>query len=179
MDELVHHCLRELAFDGDLGESSSNPPACTSSPPHFLTLSIGCNVSRLTDFIAGFYTSQDGHSQLVDDALCAFVWSVIIQQPSVRVGTLPSGLVSEVHIAPQTSAKRKAAAKGEEVAEGVSPSLDLVEDARHRHLKDLKREYGDSLRIAVDPETSFAAITGSHIRVCVHAEYSTESLTCL
>jgi hypothetical protein len=21
MDELVHHCLRELAFDGDLGES--------------------------------------------------------------------------------------------------------------------------------------------------------------
>lgn len=76
------------------------------------------------------------------------------------------------------SAKRKAAAKGEEVTEVVPPSLELVEGARHRHLEDLKREYGDNLRIAVDPETSFAAITGSHIRVCVHAERSNARLTC-
>ncbi|KAF8559362.1 hypothetical protein OG21DRAFT_1594769 [Imleria badia] len=142
MDELVHHCLRELSFDGDLG----------------------CNVSRLRDFIAGFYSSQDVHSQRVDDTICAFVWSLVVQQPSVRVGTLPPGSISEVYIAPQTSAKRKAVAKGEELTEGVPPSLVLVEDARHRHLEDLRREYGDDLRIAVDPETSFAAITGSHIR---------------
>lgn len=24
MDELIHHCLKELAFDGDLGESKGN-----------------------------------------------------------------------------------------------------------------------------------------------------------
>lgn len=125
----------------------------------------GCNVSRLRDFIVGFYSAQDDNSQLVDDAFCAFVWSIVVQQPSVRVGTLPPGLLSEVYIAPQTSARRKAAAKGEEFTDGAPPSLELVDDARHRHLEDLKREYGDNLRIAVDPETSFAAITGSHIRV--------------
>jgi hypothetical protein len=27
MDELVHHCLRELAFDGDLGESRLRDPS--------------------------------------------------------------------------------------------------------------------------------------------------------
>ncbi|KAG1841331.1 hypothetical protein DFJ58DRAFT_845058 [Suillus subalutaceus] len=116
MDELVHHCLRELSFDGDLG----------------------CNVSRLRDFIVGFYSHDATHPQVVDDAFCAFVWSIVVQQPTVRVGTVPVGVSSEVYIAPQTSAKRKAAAKGE--------------------------EYGEDLRIAVDPETSFAAITGSHIR---------------
>lgn len=194
MDELVHHCLRELSFDGDLGEcrrlsrlgrSSSNPPCYLHSATfsHILSRvltspsSLGCNVSRLRDFIVGFYTSQHDHSQLVDDAFCAFVWSVVVQQPSVRVGTLPPGLISEVYIAPQMSAKRKAAAKGEEVIEGVPPSLQLVEDARQRHLEDLTREYGDNLRIAVDPETSFAAITGSHIRVRAHAEHSQLRLT--
>lgn len=95
-----------------------------------------------------------------------------MQQPSVRVGTLPPGSISEVYIAPQTSAKRKAAANGEEVTEGVPLSLEVVRDARHRHLENLKREYGDGLRIAVDPETSFAAITGSHIRVRAHAEHN-------
>ncbi|KAF9243844.1 hypothetical protein BU15DRAFT_86274 [Melanogaster broomeanus] len=142
MDELIHHCLRELSFDGDLG----------------------CNVSRLRDFIAGFYGTQDGHQQVVDDAFCAFVWSVVVHQPSVRVGTVPPGVTSEVYIAPQASAKRKAAAKGNEFAEEAHPSLLFVEDAHKRSLEDLKRQYGDDLRIAVDPETSFAAITGSHIR---------------
>ncbi|KIJ68695.1 hypothetical protein HYDPIDRAFT_81586 [Hydnomerulius pinastri MD-312] len=142
MDELVHHCLRELSFDGDLG----------------------CNVSRLRDFIVGFYTTHDGHPQVVDDAFCAFVWSVVVQQPSVRVGVVPPGVTSEVYVAPQTSAKRKAAAKGEEVVEEAPPTLQLVEDAHGKTLENLKHQYGDDLRIAVDPETSFAAITGSHIR---------------
>lgn len=185
MDELVHHCLRELSFDGDLGEfcllgtSCSNPPSYTSfSHIYSYIYRLGCNVSRLREFIAGFYASQHDYSQLVDDPFCAFVWSIVVQQPSVRVGTLPPGLISEVYIAPQTSAKRKAAAKGEELVEGVPPSLVLVEDARHRHLQDLKGEYGDNLRIAVDPETSFTAITGSHIKVRVHAKYINVRLIC-
>ncbi|KAG2045206.1 hypothetical protein BDR03DRAFT_989022 [Suillus americanus] len=142
MDELVHHCLRELSFDGDLG----------------------CNVSRLRDFIVGFYSHDATHPQVVDDAFCAFVWSIVVQQPTVRVGTVPVGVSSEVYIAPQTSAKRKAAAKGEVLVEEAPPSLTLVENARDRSLEDLKAEYGEDLRIAVDPETSFAAITGSHFR---------------
>ncbi|KAI0768599.1 hypothetical protein BD413DRAFT_563329 [Trametes elegans] len=149
MDELVRHCLRELSFDGDLG----------------------CDVSRLRDFIVDFYahptaSAGAGVGQNVDDAFCAFVWSVIVQQPGVRVGTVPEGASTEVFIAPQASAIRKAKAKGGEPAEEPAPvaALDVVEDATIRPLEDLKKQYGDRLRIAADPETIFVALTGSHIR---------------
>ncbi|KAF5377206.1 hypothetical protein D9615_006321 [Tricholomella constricta] len=141
MDELLHHCLRELSFDGD----------------------IGCNVSRLRDFVVDFYT-HNGTPQNPDDAFCAFVWSLVVQQPIVQVGTVPPGVTSEVWIAPQTSAKRKAKAKGEEHVETTPVHLDIVPDARHRTLDDLRKQYGDTLRIAVDSDAIYAAITGSHIR---------------
>ncbi|KAJ8462329.1 hypothetical protein ONZ51_g10973 [Trametes cubensis] len=156
MDELIRHCLRELSFDGDLG----------------------CDVSRLRDFIVDFYAhastsgasggSGNAHTrtQTVDDAFCAYVWSVIVQQHGVRVGTVPEGVSAEVYIAPQASAIRKAKAKGEEPAEESAPTtgLDIIQDATIRPLHDLQNEYGDRLRIAADPETTFAALTGSHIR---------------
>ncbi|RDX56211.1 hypothetical protein OH76DRAFT_605431 [Lentinus brumalis] len=147
MDELVRHCLRELSFDGDLG----------------------CDVSRLRDFIVEFYShpsSSQSHGQTVDDAFCAFVWSVIVQQPGVRVGTIPAGGSTEVYIAPQASAVRKAKAKGEEAVDDPAPAtgLDIIDDAAVRPLHDLREQYGDRLRMAVDPETTFAALTGSHIR---------------
>ncbi|KAG6891070.1 hypothetical protein C0995_014159 [Termitomyces sp. Mi166 len=141
MDELLHHCLRELSFDGDLG----------------------CSVSRLRDFIVDFYT-HNGTPQNPDDAFCAFVWSLVAQQPTVRIGTVPPGVASEVWIAPQVSAKRKAKAKGEEHVETTPTQLDIVHGARDRFLDDLQKEYGDDLRIAVDPDAIYAAITGSHIR---------------
>lgn len=83
----------------------------------------------------------------------------------MRVGTIPPGGATEVFIAPQTSAKRKAAAKGEALLAEEAPVLDVVPNATARSLEDLKVEYGDNVRIAVDPATSFAAITGSHLRV--------------
>ncbi|KAG5352707.1 hypothetical protein C0989_000859 [Termitomyces sp. Mn162] len=141
MDELLHHCLRELSFDGDLG----------------------CNVSRLRDFIVDFY-AHSGTPQNTDDAFCAFVWSLVAQQPTVRIGTVPPGVTSEVWIAPQISAKRKAKAKGEEHVETTPTQLDIVPGARERSLDDLQKEYGDKLRIAVDPDAIYAAVTGSHIR---------------
>ncbi|KAF7340022.1 B-block-TFIIIC domain-containing protein [Mycena venus] len=143
MDNLLHHCLRELSFSGDLG----------------------CNVSCLRDFIVDFYSHSTSKSvQNADDAFCAFVWSLVVQQPSVIVGTLPEGVTSEVWIAPQNSAKRKAKAKGEETVEVAPPRLDIVPDAKNRSLEDLKTQYGDKLRIATDPDTTYAAITGTHIR---------------
>ncbi|KAI0651544.1 hypothetical protein C8Q79DRAFT_933943 [Trametes meyenii] len=146
MDELVRHCLRELSFDGDLG----------------------CDASRLRDFVVDFY-AQPGPSgvqgQNVDDGFCAFVWSVIVQQPGVRVGTVPSGSSTEVYVAPQASVIKKAKAKGEETGEpAAATALDIIQDATIRSLDDLRNEYGDRLRVAVDPETTFAALTGSHIR---------------
>ncbi|PCH33343.1 hypothetical protein WOLCODRAFT_159996 [Wolfiporia cocos MD-104 SS10] len=142
MDELVHHCMRELSFDGDLG----------------------CSVTRLREFVEGFY-AHHGAPQKVDDAYCAFVWAIIVQQPAVRVGTVPPNAANEVYIAPQASARRKAKEKGEDVAETLpSTAFEIIPDAELRPLEELWREYGDSLRIAIDPETTFTAITGSHIR---------------
>ncbi|KAF9455017.1 hypothetical protein P691DRAFT_691292 [Macrolepiota fuliginosa MF-IS2] len=143
MDDLVHYCLRELSFDGDLGS----------------------NISRLKDFIVDFYTHPEtSHVQNSDDAFCAFVWSIVVQQPTVRVGTIPEDIKSEVWIAPQTSKKKKAKEKGEEHEETKPPELHLIPDAITRSLESLVEEFGDRLRIAVEPNAIYAAITGSHIR---------------
>jgi hypothetical protein len=50
-------------------------------------------------------------------------------------------------------------------ADGVM-SLNILEDARYEPLGLLLARHGDDLHIAVDSETSFVAVTGSHIRVC-------------
>ncbi|KAF8898469.1 hypothetical protein BD779DRAFT_11912 [Infundibulicybe gibba] len=141
MDELLHYCLQELSFDGDLG----------------------CNVSRLRDFIADFYSTSH-HPQNLDDSFCAFVWSLVVQEPTVHVGVVPPGVTSEVYIAPQISARRKAVAQGAEPIENAPAQLDIVPGANNKTLEELKRRYGDELRIAVDPDAVYAAITGSHIR---------------
>jgi hypothetical protein len=126
---------------------------------------VGCDVSRLGAFVTGFYTQNPLRSQKVDEAFHAFFWSVLVQQPTVRIGTLPPGAATEVYVAPQVGVKRKAKTRGEELVEEVASALDIIPDAQNRSLDSLKREYGDALRVAVDPNTSFAAITGSHIRV--------------
>ncbi|CAL1696293.1 unnamed protein product [Somion occarium] len=141
MDELIHHCIHELSFDGDLG----------------------CNVSRLRDFILDFYARSE-QAQVVDDALCAFVWSVVVQQPNVRVGIVPPDVDWEVYIAPQPSTKRKGKGQTEGEEDGQPVSLQVIPDAAIKPLEELVRQYGNTLRIAVDPETSFVAISGSHAR---------------
>ncbi|KAI0308044.1 hypothetical protein B0F90DRAFT_1664967 [Multifurca ochricompacta] len=129
MDELVHHCLRELAFDGDFG----------------------CHPSRLRDFVASYHLDSQ---QVVDDAYFAFVghWSF----------ANPHGATTEVFIAPQQGQKRKPKEKVDDMLSVTS--LTLLPDAKFSTLDDLQLQYGDALRVAVDAETSFAAITGSHIR---------------
>jgi oxalate---CoA ligase len=128
-------------------------------------------VNRLQDFITEFY-AHNGAPQTVDAAYCAFVWSIVVQHPEIRVGIAPEG-APEVYIAPQysktasTSKSKKKKKKGQEEEEegSTAEKLVVIEDAAVRPLDDLKQEYGDKLRIAVDPERSLVAITGSHIRV--------------
>lgn len=148
-------------------------------------LFVGCDVSRLKDFIVGFYdhncrtvtagqlkTSNEVISsfppkQNLDDSFYAYVWSLVIQQPDILVGLVPPGPTSEVYIAPRTSAKRKAKAKGEEHVEVEAPKLTLIpEEERRLSMVELKGKYGDRLRIALAPDAVFRAVTGSHIRVC-------------
>ena len=87
----------------------------------------------------------------------------------MHVGTVPDGATTEVYIAPQQSQKRKS--KGKEKDQGqrgdTLSSLALLPDAELRTLEDLQLQYGEALRVAVDAETSSAAIIGSHIRVCL------------
>jgi oxalate---CoA ligase len=85
----------------------------------------------------------------------------------VRVGTVPDGATTEVYIAPQQSQKRKSKGKekDQDQRNDTLSSLALLDDARSRTLEDLQLQHGEALRVAVDAETSFAAIIGSHIRV--------------
>ncbi|THH29725.1 hypothetical protein EUX98_g4460 [Antrodiella citrinella] len=141
MDEVIHHCLRELAFDGDLG----------------------CAVSRLRDFVSDFYTSHpSSQTQTLDDAFYAFCWSVIVQQPGVRVGKLPVHTEADVSVAPDEVTRRKRGVK-QGLMESVE-SLELIPDASLRSLDDLVVEHGDQLRIAVEPDKVSMALIGSHIR---------------
>ncbi len=109
-----------------------------------------------------------GYTQNIDHNFNTFVWSLVVQQPTIRVGTIPDGLTTEVFVAPQPSAIKKAKAQGKgktEVTEEGRPHLELIADAATRTFDDLQSEFGEALRIAVDPEEIFAAITGSHVKV--------------
>jgi oxalate---CoA ligase len=187
MDGLVQHCLREISFDGDLGECRSiaqgpyvrvPPPAnlnvlfCTN--PHCL----GCDISRLQNFIQGYHALKN-RPQTIDTSYCSFVWTLVIQQENIRVGFVPEGS-SPVYIAPQPSQMRKNKKRkressiveeeddqGPEQAEVAQASLQPIDcrEVAERSLEELAEKHGEALRIAVDHDTSFAAITGSHIRV--------------
>lgn len=152
----------------------------------------GCDVSRLRQFVHGFYASRrSAGTQNVDDAFHTFVWRLLVHQPSVHVGLVGEGGAREVYIAPQIS-KRKAVAKPKKknrkpepapfpaldgqdeqsmvtndvlMTDLVSGRLQPIPEAASSPLESLVRNYGDSLRVAVDPGTCFRAITGTHIRV--------------
>lgn len=111
------------------------------------------------------------HAQNPDDAFCAFVWSLVVQQPTVMVGLVEPGTTSEVWIAPQISAKRKAMARGEGHIESLPPKLQPIPEPKTTSLDVLRQAYGDRLRLAVEPDAIFAAITGSHIRVSLEVQF--------
>lgn len=94
---------------------------------------------------------------------------MIVQQPGVRVGTIPPGTSTEVFIAPQPSTKASGKSNGDVQTQEplILSTLTIIPDAALRSMDDLKAEYGETLRIAADPETIFVAITGSPIRVCI------------
>jgi transcription factor C subunit 3 len=81
---------------------------------------------------------------------------------------VPDGATTEVYIAPQQSQKKRKPEKdesGDASASSSVASLTLLPDVRSKTLDNLQLQYGETLRVAVNAETSFAAIIGSHIRV--------------
>lgn len=87
----------------------------------------------------------------------------------MRVGTVPDGATTEVYIAPQHSQKKRKPKEKDESGDASASlsvaSLTLLPDVRSKTLDNLQLQYGETLRVAVNAETSFAAIIGSHIRV--------------
>lgn len=139
---------------------------------------LGCDISRLENFIQEYHALKN-HPQTIDTSYRSFVWTLIIQQENIRVGFVPEGS-SPVYIAPQPSQTRKnkkrkregSVVEGEEdqnpePADAAQASLQPIDyrEVAERSLEELAEKYGEALRIAVDHDTSFAAITGSHIRV--------------
>ena len=115
---------------------------------------------RLRVFVAGFYNSGSQPAQQnLDDSFQNFVWSTLSRLPSVKVGLVPLGQHVDVYIPP--SARKKEDGQEEEHA-----GLEEIPDASKVGLARLVEEHGDRLRIAVDSERCFVAITGSHVRVC-------------
>ncbi|KAG8858551.1 hypothetical protein FRB96_005223 [Tulasnella sp. 330] len=133
--------------------------------------SLGCDVLRLDHFIDDYYKDSGSGSvfqQQTDYAFKSFVWSLIIQEPTVTVGLVPEGS-APVCIAPQPSAVRKSKANAASSAtlSITSPAALQALDPREVAdvgLEDLVAKHGNTLRIAVDHETCFVAITGSHVR---------------
>ncbi|VDB93398.1 unnamed protein product [Peniophora sp. CBMAI 1063] len=144
MDELVAHCLREIAFDGDLG----------------------CDIPRLRTFASSFF-EQRNQPQNIDASYFAFLWTVLVSQPSVRVGTVPlEAIGTEVWVAPQPKKKKDRTTTPVDVEDKDKDEVKLKVVDKTKQLRELEEMYGDGggLRVAVDPETIFVALTGSHIR---------------
>lgn len=124
-------------------------------------------MGRLRQFIDGFYQSQCPLViQNVDDLFCAFVWGLLAEQPTITVGLMPQGNSAEVYIAPQPSKQKIQKKSADDNPDSpCSNRLDPLPDAATRNYASLIDEYGSNLRVAVDPESCFRAITGGHIRV--------------
>jgi hypothetical protein len=76
------------------------------------------------------------------------------------------GSIAEIAVAPQPIKNKGKQREGtNQTAEPAG--LVLISDGKTRPLHDLIEKHGDSLRIATDAETTFAAITGSHNRVVI------------
>lgn len=93
------------------------------------------------------------------------MWSVLVQHPTVTVGTAPNQAQSAL-FPPQPRKKGRKSKDDQEAPQVESVAkLGVIEDARTRSLDDVVNDFGDAVRIAVDPETCFVFITGSHARV--------------
>ena len=123
---------------------------------------LGCSVHRLRDFILEYYKNT---SQNIDDVYQAFVWSLLVEQHSIRVGVLPPGQHAEVYIPPQPRSTKRKGTTSETVEEDTLNGLQPVDDVKTNSFENLVRDFGDRLRIAVNQETICTTITGSHIRV--------------
>ena len=131
---------------------------------HLNLLSLGCNIPRLREYIDGFYASHASLRQYLDDSYYTFVWSLLVQHTSIRIGLSPEEQSSSVYFPPLPRAKKPGNSSGPDGKTGLL-GLEPDSDATIHSLQELVDRYGERLRVAVDSATCFEAVTGHHTRV--------------
>lgn len=119
--------------------------------------------------MANFWKGRSGSApQTIDSQYLNLVWSLLVLQPDVIVGTVPDGAI-DVFIAPNRQASKAGASKVPELEgeDGLSSQLMPIEKSELENLTqaELITKYGNKLRIAVNPELALSTISGFHIRV--------------
>lgn len=109
------------------------------------------------------------------------MWSQLTQLPNIQVGSLEDapelGSAEPEEEAPQPKGKRKnkTAAKASKLGDGRKPGKskvflpaqepDEAGSSNWKSMDALVARYGNKLRLAVDKETAWVSLTGSHARV--------------
>lgn len=120
----------------------------------------------MKQIIKRFYESHSSIEQTLDDSYCTFLWSIILQQPSVKIGILPDGPITFISI-PLQARKKTQGADDTEVRPTIASNLEDVPDESFSDINGLIVRYGERLRVAVTPEAIFVVLTGSHAKVDV------------
>ncbi|KAI5477638.1 B-block binding subunit of TFIIIC family protein [Pseudohyphozyma bogoriensis] len=164
IDSLIQFVLEEIAMDGEQGT----------------------DVSSLASFVELYYSqpSTSHQVQVLDEQFISFVWDTLVQLEEVRVAVLSANeddaaedkddaekdeeMEMEDEDDDEDGPKKKNKGKGKakaKVAQAPTFELNEVSDEERYLGRDvLVDKYGDKLRIAVSPEETWAAITGSHAR---------------
>lgn len=116
---------------------------------------------RLRDFVNGYYASHASQYQSLDDSYHTFVWALLSQHTSVRIGLVSEEQLAQVYIPPFSKTKKNATIEIDSREHGFKP----IQDVAAYSLQELVHTYGDQLRIAVDPATCLEALTGLHTKV--------------
>lgn len=121
------------------GSASLSPLALTNS-------TAGTELSRLDSFLLDYSTTSH-HVQHLDPNFNAFIWTTLLNQSSISVALLqpqPTTSTATVHTFKLTP---------------------LTTDQLGLHRQDLVNLYGDQLRVLVNQDEAWQAITGSHEHV--------------
>ncbi|KAH8913482.1 hypothetical protein BT69DRAFT_181565 [Atractiella rhizophila] len=148
MDELIQYCLDELAMSGVQG----------------------CSLSELSNFISQYYnTVNTSYPQIVDGRFSNLIWKHLIDCTETRVWALiPSEREGQVGLE-----GIEGRANSEDVVDSNSSNLQKVqtkflgEEEKLLRREELGKRYGDeNLRLGVNEELIWIALTGTHSRVC-------------
>lgn len=134
-------------------------------------LNLGTDISRLDTFVSEFYSPSRSTSssmapppqQNQDEHFLTFVWSILSEQEDISIGVIK---VAEKESESEEESKGGKRKNGNSKA-SITSSHSLEElPAEEFQLgrKALMEKYGDDLRIMVDPDVAWAALTTSHAK---------------